>query len=628
MPADLKVYLDHLIEREDLRYHRTDANKIEVPADQPPSVRLFDLFDSGTGYRRRLRKPDFQRATNAWNAEDCVLLLESVIYRQIVPAVIMWSSENGFDYVLDGGHRISAVIAWLNDDWGQNLPMEMFQDEAHHAEVKRAAEDVRRLVRARIGTLEDYKVADARVQELMEREEAPKKVMGETEYARAMFYAQLAKGHITFTVQWVKGDYLTAERSFLKINKTGSKLTSWETLLVENRDSSFVRAVMSTANPNSAAYYWPDKAGPEGGEALDGEALENRVKVVDGVRRLNDVLFKPIPRREPIQSDRAPFMIAARRELRPAYLAEFYAVTEGRRGLTADTEHLMRRDVGSNAEEILTNGVSFVRNATLAISHLVGPSSNSKSLGIVPAFYFYSNNGKYIRGLLYGFIYWLMAGSDEEVLARKKVFSVYRAPFETTLMVLKEALISNISRKTGSGPEATIKSASFYDVLLITLINHGGRTDIDEFDRDLREGLKRVGIELPASTENVKTSSARLFSPTMKATAVLTESFRTHLRCGICRGVMDPDLGVQHDHIHQYAAGGPTASDNQRIAHPFCNNCREDIEAYQQGEQVQYPHFSLSPTDYVVRQLTLFSDPEFFPERSVVVSPPYAAGRG
>ncbi len=97
---DLKVYLDHLIKRENLRY---------------------DLFGEHTSSRATLlRKPDFQRTTWSWTAEDCVSLLESIVNEQVIPSIIMWSSpENGYDYVLDGGHRISVVLAWLNDNWGE-----------------------------------------------------------------------------------------------------------------------------------------------------------------------------------------------------------------------------------------------------------------------------------------------------------------------------------------------------------------------------------------------------------------------------------------------------------------------------------------------------------------------------
>ena len=125
---ELKVYLDHLILRENLRYKR--ATEISATSKESPELRMSDLFGDHRSSRvKSLRKPDFQRATAAWTPEDCVSLLDSVVNEQVIPSIIMWSSpENGYDYVLDGAHRISVVLAWLNDDWGDDLPSERFQD--------------------------------------------------------------------------------------------------------------------------------------------------------------------------------------------------------------------------------------------------------------------------------------------------------------------------------------------------------------------------------------------------------------------------------------------------------------------------------------------------------------------
>jgi hypothetical protein len=36
----------------------------------------------------------------------------------------------------------------------------------------------------------------------------------------------------------------------------------------------------------------------------------------------------------------------------------------------------------------------------------------------------------------------------------------------------------------------------------------------------------------------------------------------------------------QYDHIIPYSKGGETTPDNLETTHPFCNNMREEIEAY------------------------------------------------
>ena len=75
----LKVYLDHLIKREDLRYHRS---KEKMSSTSVSSIlRLSDLFGEHTSARAKsLRKPDFQRTTWSWTAEDWDSLLESIVH--------------------------------------------------------------------------------------------------------------------------------------------------------------------------------------------------------------------------------------------------------------------------------------------------------------------------------------------------------------------------------------------------------------------------------------------------------------------------------------------------------------------------------------------------------------------
>ena len=117
--SNLKVYLDHHIKRENLLYKR-DTRTAENPSDTYKHLSIPLLYGPQSKLRL-LRKPDFQRATWAWSPQECVELLESVLEEQVVPSVIMWLSPENFQYVLDGGHRISVLIAWIKNDWGDRM---------------------------------------------------------------------------------------------------------------------------------------------------------------------------------------------------------------------------------------------------------------------------------------------------------------------------------------------------------------------------------------------------------------------------------------------------------------------------------------------------------------------------
>src|SRR5947209_8219801 len=172
----------------------------------------------------------------------------------------MWSSpENELDYVLDGGHRISVVLAWLNDDWGDKLPPEAYSDESQEAIIKQAAREVQNLVKVRVGSISDYQAADEEFNRAVMEDKAPKKVLDPLIFKRGVFYQRLRRGEVGFQILWVPGNYEKAEISFLKINKGGRPLSEWETTIIENRYSSFVRTVMSISSINSAKHYWHTK---------------------------------------------------------------------------------------------------------------------------------------------------------------------------------------------------------------------------------------------------------------------------------------------------------------------------------------------------------------------------------
>src|SRR5438309_10445166 len=59
-----------------------------------------------------LRKPDFQRETNHWSPDQVVSLLESFFDSEVIPSLILWKAPR-YIFVIDGGHRLSALRAWM-----------------------------------------------------------------------------------------------------------------------------------------------------------------------------------------------------------------------------------------------------------------------------------------------------------------------------------------------------------------------------------------------------------------------------------------------------------------------------------------------------------------------------------
>lgn len=603
---DLRVYLDHLIKRENLRYHRS---REIVSSSGNPTLRMSDLFgDHPSSRANSLRKPDFQRTTWSWTAEDCVSLLESIVNEQVIPSIIMWMSpENGYDYILDGGHRISVVLAWLNDDWGEKLQIEAYRDEEEETLIKQAALEVRNLVKARIGSISDFQEADKEFHRAVMEDKAPRLVLSPVTFKRGIFYQQLRKGEIGFHVLWVTGDYEKAEQSFLKINKGGKPLSEWETAVVDNRHSSFIRTVMSLTSVSSTRHYWHTKDLDEAKQ----EATQKKIdEIIDGINKLHETIFKPVYE-IPIRRLQQPLFVAPDTQTKPFWLSQLLTIIEGGKGREGETRKLIDREKKASPEEIISNGMELVSDTLDAFSHLVGPSS--KSLAVVPALYFYTDTGRYVRSLLYGLLYWLLAGSEENVLNRKRVFSIHRAAFEQILLDNKEDVVTGITRKTGSGHEITSQTAQYYQGLVELLIQHKDDIQSTAFSA----GYSTLVKKLTNRASKVRVSPlgrSRLFTPNQKSALILDNFFQTPNRCGICDGILDLTADLQHDHILEHAKGGKTVPENQRLVHPFCNNQanREIILAGKDGrESIKLPRFIDPDLAIEPLQLELFDDSYF-----------------
>lgn len=112
MPVNT-VNLDALIPREDF------AGEAEQAGGSPrTTISLTDLGKQGF-FQASLRKPDFQRETTHWTPNKVVDLVKAFLDRDLIPAVILWQRGSEV-FVIDGAHRLSALIAWVRDDYGDS----------------------------------------------------------------------------------------------------------------------------------------------------------------------------------------------------------------------------------------------------------------------------------------------------------------------------------------------------------------------------------------------------------------------------------------------------------------------------------------------------------------------------
>ncbi|MCI0612969.1 DUF262 domain-containing protein, partial [bacterium] len=232
------VNLDAMIPREDFGREVTGEMSTELIRDFPISN-----LEESSPIRKQLRKPDFQRETNHWTPEQVVTFVASFVDQEVIPSLILWKSSS-FIFVIDGGHRLSALRAWMEDDYGDGVISRGFYNGEISTEQKRIAKRTRSLIETRIGRFSTLKSS------------VGNKTIGDAEQARragSLFTRPLI-------LQWVTGSPKVAETSFFKINSQGTPLDDTETMLIENRRKPIAIGARAIVRAGVGHKYWSDFA--------------------------------------------------------------------------------------------------------------------------------------------------------------------------------------------------------------------------------------------------------------------------------------------------------------------------------------------------------------------------------
>jgi Protein of unknown function DUF262 len=139
-----KVNLDAMIPREDFAVNN-DQFEISIIRDFP-----INNLGSDSPILKLLRKPDFQRETNHWTPEQIATFIASFLDNEVIPSLILWKSTS-YIFVIDGGHRLSALRAWMEDDYGDGALSAVFYRGEISEEQKTVAKRTRSIVENRIG---------------------------------------------------------------------------------------------------------------------------------------------------------------------------------------------------------------------------------------------------------------------------------------------------------------------------------------------------------------------------------------------------------------------------------------------------------------------------------------------
>ncbi|MDP9047442.1 MAG: HNH endonuclease [Bacteroidota bacterium] len=505
------VNLDAMIIRAD--FAQTTGN--DNSSDTIDKISLSDFTSSLTG--RLLRKPDFQRETNHWTPNQVFSLLECFISGDLIPSVILWKSPT-YLFVIDGGHRLSVLKAWVEDDYGDGpLSLKYFGDSIS-LNQKKAADRTRKLITDNFGSYQHIKTK-------LEQSQIDAKIT--TVFTRAL------------PVQWVKGDAEKAEASFFKINTQGTPLDEIEHSLLEFRKRPIAISARAIIRAGKGHKYWSSFS------------EENTQIIEDLSKKLHYNLFDP-ETTSPLKTLDLP--LGGSKGVRAALqiLISYLGIA-----CISQTEKDNKIDYGTD-DISGDQTITILKKAQKLTVRITG--NDKGSLGLHPAIYFYGPSGVHSAPLFLGtakFISEKPSNNDNEFF---KHFTLSRSKIEDFLINHKD-LIATVLQKLGSN-KRTDMYAKIINNLYLAFKNGEKVTEQNIIDWASLSGKIFVGNEKSTNSSISDETKSKIFIfSTLKQTP----------KCSICQGYIDSTKSMSYDHITRKQDGGLGDFENVQLTHPYCN---------------------------------------------------------
>jgi hypothetical protein len=521
------VNLDALIPREYFAAVSTESQHQGTIKE----LRLSDL-DTKSATFSLLRKPDFQRETSYWEASRVADLVNNFVGGDLIPAIILWRSpESGNVFIIDGAHRLSALIAWVNDDYGDgNFLTRPFFGHYIPPEQEEAAAKARELIKQNVGAYRDL------VDAVLNQSKA------DPELVKRGKNAQL----FTLNLQWVTGDAKKAEQSFFRINQKAVIIDTVEREILKSRlrpNAIAARAILRGGRGHKFWGHFPDKA-----KQLEIEKISDQI---------NSSLFSP-PLASPLKSlDDLPI---GGRGYSGQSLPTIFELVK----LSTENEPSKERE--DAPDDIIGDPTIESLRKTRAVIWRIG-GSHASSLGLHPAVYFYSATGRHQPTALLAVVSLIR---DFEKRSYYKVFTKNRKAFEDFLLKYKH-LVNQIVTKFGSREKSQSYVLYFYQLILKAIAEHKKHDDILEIIRadEQLNFLKAEGTVIPATKKGK-------FSSDTKSATFLAKAQRAALPCEYC-GAMLPKTSISFDHLTPKRELGKGTQANAQLVHPYCNSLREEL---------------------------------------------------
>lgn len=515
------VNLDALIPREDLA----------VDAGAPNISRLekIDIRHIEEGFfLSALRKPDFQRETAQWSPDKVADLVRAFVDGDLIPAVILWQSGKDV-FVIDGAHRMSALIAWVHNDYGDGQKSKLFFDGRIPEEQREIADRTRKAIHGELGSYADYAVAS---KNLSSANEKTRERVG-----------RLATNSLV--VQWVPaGDAKAAEDSFFKINQAATPIDPTETRILRSRNSANAMASRAIVRAGTGHKYW----------AAFPTNVQGQIESLG--KEIYAALYEPPLGNLPIKTLDVP--VAGRGYNALPFIFDFVNQANGLRILDYTKKKAVQQRLPEDADG--TQTVSYMKKVRDAVNRIT--TTHASSLGVHPIVYFYTRGGSFLPSAFIGTARLLTELSDQGNLLQ---FTIVRRKLEDFILAHKEYL-TRISERFGGGNRSVEWFYRLYRRLFDEFSAGKSAEDIvGEFTKDSEFAFVTVASPRMRAAEKSK------FSRGVKTAAFFEEALPGGVRCAICASLVHKN-SMHFDHKERKRDGGSHDLLNAAVAHPFCNS--------------------------------------------------------
>jgi hypothetical protein len=507
-----RVSLDAMIPRADFGQADEDARSGELIRDFPISHLIAD-----SPVLKLLRKPDFQRETNHWTPEQVATFVASFLDSEVIPSLILWKSPM-YIFVIDGGHRLSALRAWMLDDYGDGPTSLAFYGAEISEEQKRIAKRTRKLIETTIG----------RFSKLKDQVDATPVIPR----AKTLFTRPL-------TLQWVYGTADVAETSFFKINSQGTPLDEIEEMLIRNRKKPIAIAARAILRAGGGHKYWSSFK----------ETEQREIEKL--AEQFHALLFDPEVD-TPLKTLELPLGGSVSPVDALSLLIDFLTLCAGRTKDVVPIDKYPDDDSGDSTMTVLKNSLQILNRIT---------GNTAGSLGLHPAVYFYNERGKYIRFLFLG-VTALIAEkvrNNDQAFFRK--FTHSRGTMEQFL-IQNKSLITLLLTNMSKG-QRTSKMKDLFN-FLVEEASDSRKPTAEAAIAQL--GLRGRFLEVDAPQVSPQISDET------KSTVFVRDAITKALPCPLCKGLLDPGKSVSYDHITPVRDGGTGDIKNTQLVHPYCNS--------------------------------------------------------